>query len=195
VPDDRPVAVSAQQVVDALRTGRVIVSGGPFIELRANGHGIGDTVQARDMLEVEVTVQAAEWIDVRRVDLVFNGEVVDVLPVGFAENSIRLRRRVELPVASDGWLVALVTGERPLDDVLPGTGARPFAFTNPIWIEARSDKDAGAPRRRRSHPSRDVPEHRAPDAAFHGDAERGDAARGAGAAGGDEGDGFSPGTR
>jgi hypothetical protein len=168
VPDDRPAAVSPERVVDALRTGRAIVSGGPFIELHANGYGVGDTVAVDDILDVEVVVQAAEWIDVQRVDLVMNGEIVDVLPLGLPEGAIRLRRHLELPVTEDGWLIALVTGDRPLDDVLPGTGARPFAFTNPIWIRVGRDADAQAPQprpaRKRPRPSKPATEAHSADA-------------------------------
>ena len=32
------------------------------------------------------------------------------------------------------WVVAVVRGDRPLDDALPFMPVQPLAFTNPIWI-------------------------------------------------------------
>jgi hypothetical protein len=86
---------------------------------------------------------------------------------------VRLRRTVGVPVTQDGWLVAVVTGDTPLDDVLPGTGARPFAFTNPIWVDfVEAEVEAPPPR---PAPRRALPP---PLPAPEGGARRADAAVG-----------------
>ncbi len=51
--------------------------------------------------------------------------------------AIRWEENFDIPVTarSKGFVVAVVRGERRLDDVLPYMSTQPFAFTNPIWFQ------------------------------------------------------------
>ncbi len=139
--DDRPDAVPAEVVARSVRLGRAIVSSGPFIELLVNDGEPGDHVTiAGGRARVELTVRAAEWVDVRRVRLIANGRTVLELDASAGRGeSTRLAFSGELKFEQDAWLVAIATGEKASDAVLPGWRLPPLAFTNPVWIDVDGD--------------------------------------------------------
>ena len=132
VPDDDPAHFDAASFVAAVRAGRVAVTSGPAVWLSVAGRGIGDTVSAGDQ-EVRVEVDAPPWIDVSRVELVRRGEVVHAWTGPFAPGVRRLDASLHIALAKGDWLIAVARGERPMA-FLPRP-AKPFSFTNPVWIE------------------------------------------------------------
>jgi hypothetical protein len=142
-PDD-PSSVSAENIRVALRGGRAFVTTGPFVELRAGGRGLGEVARVEQgRVPVELTVRVPPWVTVHHARLVLNGAVVrDVAVPAPAGAATPFTYRTELPVQRDAWLVAVVWGDTPLSSVLAGTPIRPFAFTNPIYLDADGDGDA-----------------------------------------------------
>lgn len=47
---------------------------------------------------------------------------------------LHVERKATKPLAKGDWIIAVVRGSKPMT-FLHRSGARPFAFTNPIWIE------------------------------------------------------------
>lgn len=141
--------------VDAVRRGRVVVSSGPFVTLRVGNAEIGDTTPAGEV-EVSVVVAAPPWVDVSRVDLVQTGEVVhtwrrrtgeadakreDQEPAaietdtrGFAEGVRRFEAKLPRTAKPGDFFVVIVRGETPMK-TLSRKDAKPFAFTNPVFVE------------------------------------------------------------
>jgi hypothetical protein len=77
-PTDDPTAAREADLVQAIRAHQVVVSGGIFVTMKAEGKFLpGATVPARDGgVDLEIKVQAAPWVDVRRVVVIANGEPV-----------------------------------------------------------------------------------------------------------------------
>jgi hypothetical protein len=132
VGDDDPAHFDQAAFVDAIRAGHVVVSSGPIVRLDVGGKGPGDTASA-GADEVHVVVDAPPWVDVSRVELVKHGQVVQSWTGPFASGTRRLDARTTLSLAKGDWLVAVARGDRPMT-FLPRWGAKPFAFTNPVWI-------------------------------------------------------------
>jgi hypothetical protein len=147
VGDDEPSQLNPSAVVQALKAGRAFVTNGPFVEARAGGAGPGDLAQAEGgKIGLEVSVRAAAWVDVTRAEAWVNGVRRAVVPVTRdAKEALRLTWQTELELDRDSWIVVVVHGERPLEAVLPKVNAKPFAFTNPIWVDVDGDGsyDAG----------------------------------------------------
>lgn len=130
---DDPAKVTPERIVRALKVDRaVIVTNGPFLGLEGpDGARIGSLVHLpRGDVPLRVRLLSPDWMEVDRVEIVCNGEVL---------------RRLEptsewvdlsIPLEGDGWILAVARGDRPMEPVLP---ARPFAFTNPIWIDRDGD--------------------------------------------------------
>jgi hypothetical protein len=130
VESDTPAAFDERSFVEAVRRGRVVVSSGPFIRLSAAGAEVGDDIEP-GTASVHVRVEAPPWVDVRTVDLVRRGEIVQSWKVDATSATMRLDATTSVELRSGDWLVALARGERPMT-MLHRWGARPFAFTNPI---------------------------------------------------------------
>lgn len=127
-----PAAITA-----ALRAGRAFVTNGPLLELTVDGQRPGATLEpASGEITVRVEVRAAPGVEVDTLELVVGGARRAVEPTP-GEGSLRLLYEAKLAVSRDTWVVAIARGSRPLDDLLPGSGALPLAFTNPVYVRAK----------------------------------------------------------
>lgn len=139
------------QVLASLRAGRAFVTSGPMIELEVDGRGPGDDVHVTGgEVRVRLRVRAAPWIDVRKVEIVVGGDValrldVPEVPLSFEmpegalgpvrEATLRFDRTLAVTLPpKPTWLLAIVRGERRLDEALPFMPWPPLAFTNPVWL-------------------------------------------------------------
>jgi hypothetical protein len=146
---DDPGVIDPRAVAEAVRDKRLFTTTGPFIEIEVNGEPPGATVQAGERpLYLHVRLQAASWVDCDRVKVLVNGDVADVIDVPGSRAVLRLDTVRALPVRRDGWLVVLVEGDGALAPIVHDTHrpVRPFAVTNPIWIDADGDGIWLAPR-------------------------------------------------
>jgi hypothetical protein len=138
VADDRPGAVTAEELAAALKAGHAVVSLGPFVEAHVGEAGPGDTVRAAPgTVPLDVTVRSADWVNVSRVEIVENGDTVFGFDIAEEEGTgnVRWARTVDVPVSVNSWIMVVVTGTRTVDEVLPGLHVAPFAFTNPIYVD------------------------------------------------------------
>ena len=70
-----------------------------------------------------------------RVDVVHRGgEVLHAWTGPFARGTRRLDGRLPLDLTATDWIVAVARGDREMR-FLPRSGAKPFAFTNPVWVK------------------------------------------------------------
>ena len=136
---DDPRQLTANLVRDQLAGGHGFVTGGIYVTASLGGAGPGDTTTgAGSEQQVDVTVQAATWIDVTAIEVIVDGETVDTIPImpGDAdpENPI-VRWQGQIPVnvrATGGFFVIAAYGTKALDPVHPGY--IPFGVTNPIFV-------------------------------------------------------------
>lgn len=140
---DEPVRVLPEDLREALLSMRAVASNGPFVNLKVNGEDLGALVNARaGHVTARVVADAPGWIDLTRVLLYQNGNLLKEIPVTQRRHPA-LTEEVEVPVSADGWLVAVAVGDLPLPVEVIGAVkngmARPFAFTNPVWLDADGD--------------------------------------------------------
>ncbi len=139
VGTDDPRALTANGVRDELAAGHTAVSGGIYVSAKIGGAQSGQTTTGAGSPQmVDVTIQAATWIDVDAIDVVVDGETVDTIPVmpGDADpQNPAIRWRGQIPVtvrATGGFVVIAAYAQRPLDPVHPGK--IPFGVTSPIFV-------------------------------------------------------------
>ena len=126
-------------VLRALRQGRAFVTSGPMLLLTVNGQEPGSPVAlaAPGPAQVHVMVMAPPWMRVDSVELLRNGEVAERLAVPLGSGRLRFDATVPLTVAPGDFVVATARGPQgDLEVVLPHSNGVPYAFTNPVWIEA-----------------------------------------------------------
>lgn len=135
---DDPRQLTANLVRDRLAAGNSTISGGIYVGARIGTSVPGDTTTgAGSPMTVDVTVQAASWIDVDAIDVVVDGETVDTITVmpadAVAGTAIRWRGAIPVQVrAAGGFVVIAAYAQRTLAPVHPGR--IPFGVTNPIFV-------------------------------------------------------------
>jgi hypothetical protein len=132
---EQPQRVRPQDVVRAIRSGNVLVCGGPLIEVKVQRqYSPGSTVIAGGgTVSVQLRLAAPSWVRVNRVKLYVNGQVAQEMPVEHpAGQPLNWQQSVNLQVARDSWLVVLAEGEG-FTALYPNV--RPASFTNPIYID------------------------------------------------------------
>ncbi|MDI7269759.1 MAG: CehA/McbA family metallohydrolase, partial [Myxococcota bacterium] len=136
-----PRALGPHLPASAIRSGRVVVSTGPFVVLSVNGRGPGETVTTagRGVL-VQIRVEAAPWVDVRRARVMVNGvERLAFSPTAQAPEPVRIGAQEPLALAGDAVVWAEVFGDQPLEPLDPASPIRPWALTGPIRIDLDRD--------------------------------------------------------
>jgi hypothetical protein len=137
---DDPRAITPNQVRDQLAAGHATVSGGIYLDVAVGEAGPGDTVRGGGaQASVEVTVQAASWVDVDAIEVIVDGEMVALETVTLDDGEpgnpvVRWHDQVLVDVAPTGsWVVIAAYGNQELTPVHPGRF--PFAVSNPIFLE------------------------------------------------------------
>jgi hypothetical protein len=133
VTDDSPAHFDENGFVEAVRAGRVVVSSGPFVRLDVSNHGVGEEAPPGNV-EVHVRVDAPDWVDVSKVDVIVRGKSVHTWNVAPSGAVRRFDAKFTTALKAGDWVVTVVRGERPME-YLARAGAKPFAFTNPVWIK------------------------------------------------------------
>lgn len=132
---------SPDSLAAALRSGRVVVSSGPFVALRVNDVPVGGTAVPRGRgVLVSVRVEAAPWVEVTRVRIRVNGrEALAAAPTARPPETVRLEMQAPLPIEGDAAVWAEVEGSAPLPVLDPESPIRPWALTGAIWVDANGD--------------------------------------------------------
>jgi hypothetical protein len=137
--DDRVSAFDAAGFVRALREGRLFGTTGPLLEVRLGGVGLGERyVGGETTLAVEV--RAAPWVPLRELRVFVNG-----VPVVARE--LAGPGALEIPLAFERDAFVTLEVEGPAEGIYAALypGFAPFAFTNPIFVDADGDGAWTAP--------------------------------------------------
>lgn len=136
---DDPRQVTPNLVRDQLAAGHATISGGIYVTAKLGATVPGDTTTgAGSPQQVDVTVQAASWVDVTSIEVIVDGQTVDTIPIlpGDADRAnpaVRWRGQVPIQTrATGGFVVIAAYGARPLEPVHPGR--TPFGVTEPIFV-------------------------------------------------------------
>ncbi|MFO0588990.1 MAG: CehA/McbA family metallohydrolase [Polyangiaceae bacterium] len=132
VPNDDPAKLDERAFVDAIRHGRVIVTSGPFVNLTVGDKGIGDTVAAGDR-DVVVTVDGPPWVEIEEVTLIRRGKVLETFKVKKSQGKRPWTFKKNVSFTKGDWVIAIARGSKPMT-YLYRSGAQPFAFTNPVFV-------------------------------------------------------------
>jgi hypothetical protein len=140
---DDPSSIDPAKVAQAVRSGQLSTTTGPFLRMTANGHPMGSTISITDTtLDVHINAQVASWIDLDTVRIIQNGdEVASIEYEGQRDGPLHIRPRIRISIPRDCWIVAIAQGDEPMmpfvmhsdRDVLP------LAIANPIYIDADGD--------------------------------------------------------
>lgn len=131
--DDSPRAFDERAFIAAVRDGRALVSGGPFIRLEVDGRGIGARVKPGNAV-IHVRVEAPSWIDVSEVRLLRRGRPWKTWAGPFPAATVRLDETFRAPLERGDWLVVVAQGRTPIT-ASHRKNAIPYSFTNPLYVD------------------------------------------------------------
>lgn len=133
--DDRPSAFDPAPFLSSVREGRVVVSGGPFVQLEIEGVGMGGTVAPGRRL-VHVWADAPPWMDISSLEVWTGTRIVARADAPFAGAKHRAELEESVALLPGDHVFAVVRGKREMD-VLWRRGVVPFAFTNAVHVAGR----------------------------------------------------------
>ena len=114
-----------------LREGRAMVTTGPLVLMKVNGMLPGDEVKLPPGGgEIEISGWVRSIVPVDQVSLVFNGDIVEKIPVSGDRKSVDFTKKAR--VARSGWYHLRAEGAPA--DRYPLDTRYAQAFTNPIWV-------------------------------------------------------------
>ena len=133
VADDRISVFDEQAFATAIKAGRVYGTTGPLVDVELAGTPIGGTHQGRKG-RLLVRVQSADWVDADRIRVFVNAEAVrsEALPADGIYAT-------DLEFAGDAFVWVEVEGTPGADYATVYPGFLPYAFTNPVWVDADGD--------------------------------------------------------
>ncbi len=144
---DDPAAIDPREVAAALRENRVFTTSGPFVLFSVDNQPMGADATARPTPEgtarvrVAFEVQAASWIDVDRVKIIVNGDVIEEIQVPQDRTRVRINTARSIDLHGDSWVSLLVEGDDSLAPFVHDQGRPilPIAVLNPVWVDADAD--------------------------------------------------------
>jgi hypothetical protein len=137
--DDGLEAFEEARFMKALHAGRAYGSTGPVLTVRLDEAGLGDLHHGSSGT-LSIEVDAAPWVPIAEWRAYVNGELVHRAPIEAGE-------KASLPLAFDRDAFVTVEVEGPAEglyqEALPNFV--PFAFTNPIFVDADGNGRFDAP--------------------------------------------------
>ena len=144
---DNPPDIDPAELIRNSKAGRMMLTNGPFLQVTtADGLPIGSTIISDGYVDLKIRVQAANWIEVDRVQVLVNARQPEQYnfrkathPAMFKDGVMRFEETVRVHLQQDAHLIVAAVGENA--DLKKGWGknpqgfARPTAYTNPIYVD------------------------------------------------------------
>lgn len=133
-PSDNPADLDVEKFVRSVRSQNVTVGNGGFLLINVDGKAhMGQTVTDTDgTIDLNIDFQTPSWVVFDTLAVIANGEEVARIPLGPTAPH-RYTKTLKLKPARDTWYIAIAEGTREVLPIYPGT--RPFAFTNPVYVD------------------------------------------------------------
>lgn len=129
--------------VEAIRQGRTFVTNGPLIQFTVNGQIPGAEIRLPgDGGDVTVVGQIDTIVPVEKIEIFFNGKVVETVPVARDARTLRFEKRI--PVKGSGWFTmrASAAGSHPVDDeYIVGETSPVYVLCGDQPIRSREDAE------------------------------------------------------
>jgi len=158
---DRPSEIDVMELVNASQAGRLVMSNGPFLEVRARSpkaanvkeqpwSGVGDEFLVPDgKVQMHVKVQCPNWIDIDHVLLLVNGQpskmhdfTREKHPDKFGDKVVKFDNTFDVELKEDAHLIVIAAGEKSILGPVQGPKwgkQQPTAISNPIFIDLKGD--------------------------------------------------------
>ncbi len=157
-PSDDPARITTADMVAAAEAGHIIMTNGPYMEVTATATAggsertaiAGDDLQSeKGRVRLQIRVQCANWLDVNRVFLLFNGQPQPAYdfqrrtrPDLFQSDVVKFAHTLELELTVDTHIVVVAAGQGLKLGPVVGPSHQddtPTAVANPIYVDVDAD--------------------------------------------------------
>ena len=144
---DEPGDIDPSEIIRNSKAGQMMITNGPFLKVEtADGLPIGSTVISEGHIDLDITVQTPNWIEIDRVQVLVNGRQPeqynfrkDVNPGMFSDGVVSFDETIRVVLQQDAHLIVVATGENTTLELgwgrAPQGRWRPVAYTNPIFVD------------------------------------------------------------
>jgi len=138
---DQPQDIDLEQIWSNLKKRRALVGGGIFVTIEIAGSRPGDLLSSPGPLDVQLHVEAADWVPASRLDLIANGETLESIELAQpgqldpSHTALRYDGIVSVSPTLDTWYAAVAYGDKgaTMDPVF--RNCRPSGMTNAIQVD------------------------------------------------------------
>lgn len=129
--------------IAGIKSGNMYGTTGPLLDIALKSGDstamMGETLSAKEAV-LALTVNAAQWIDVHTLRIYINGELYQQMPINKGQPNL-----LPLSFGKDSFVTVEVEGDRKglFAEIVPVMP--PFAFSNPIYVDADQDGQWQAP--------------------------------------------------
>jgi hypothetical protein len=162
---DDPAALDVTAFNARVRSGAMVMSAGPYVEVKAKALDkgmIGETIASKGPVKLDIRVTSAAWIPVDEVRVLVNGTVVETfdatskprvkpVPDDFESSgkTLRFKAKVKVTLGGDSFVIVEAgvpipgdgdptpTSPEPMNTIVEGVV--PYAATNPIFVDVGGD--------------------------------------------------------
>jgi hypothetical protein len=125
-----------EEFLSSLRIGNAYGSNGPLMEVSLNGQTMGSTVSGKTG-ELQVTVRATDWMPMNELLIQING--VTVKNVALNDKLLEQTVNHTLKFDGDSFVTIEIKGPVTQDYRKVYDDISPYAFSNPIFVDADQD--------------------------------------------------------
>jgi hypothetical protein len=144
--NDVPEKISPVELAHQVKDGHVVISNGPFMNVRVNGALPGSDIKALDKkVNVLVDVFTANWCPVNTIQLVINGRADQTLvfskeknPELFKDGPNVFKREIPVTLSGDAHIIVVAYGKGETVGKVQGSfmrNAPPVVMSNPVFVD------------------------------------------------------------
>jgi hypothetical protein len=104
---DEPLTV--ERWLDGLEKGRTFITNGPLLKFSLGPYGPGDVVRLSQPRELNISARGVGRCDFERLEVIYNGRVVQTAPSRPAGGHFEARINAPLQISEPGWITLRVS--------------------------------------------------------------------------------------
>ena len=144
--NDKPEKINDVEIAHQVKDGHLVLSNGPFMDIRINGALPGDNIKAvNGKVNAKVKVFTSNWCPVNTVQVLVNGRVDQSLvftkeknPELFSGEPCVFEKDIPVSLTSDAHLIIVAYGKGETVGKVQGGVMRnvpPIAMANPVFVD------------------------------------------------------------
>lgn len=144
--NDTPGEIDAVEIAHQVKSGHLVISNGPFLDVRVDGGLPGSDIRCiSGKVNVKVKVFASNWCPVNTVQIVINGRAdkayifsAEKNPELFHQGPMVFEQEIPVLLSSDAHLIVIAYGKGQTVGKVQGgpmRNALPIAMANPVFVD------------------------------------------------------------